>query len=272
MPKNTHNKTIAIFGGTFDPPHIGHILPLQETADKLRLTNIRLMPANIPALKQGVTAGHHRLEMTKLLCDIDPRFSIDLTEFEISDTSYTVNTLKHIKKAQPEQSIAFIVGLDSLLSLRKWHQWEALFDYCHLVVMLRPTQNHSATDKLIGKTHSIEDSLQRVRPNEVALKLNEFYTTEDEFNAIVGDKLDRKTHKLLIPKLANALNTRQSINQDSFQDIIGNSAQGKLWFVKNEVFPVSSTAIRQQIKSGEDIDDIVPQTILDYINKHQLYK
>ena len=99
MPNKTKQKQInAIFGGTFDPPHIGHLLPLQETADILGLLEVSLMPANVPALKQGISEGHHRIEMTRLLCEIDPRFKIDLTEFERDSISYTVNTLKYLKE------------------------------------------------------------------------------------------------------------------------------------------------------------------------------
>lgn len=263
MPSNYRNEQInAIFGGTFDPPHIGHLMPLQETADILQLPSVSLMPANIPALKQGMSEGHHRIEMTRLLCDLDPRFTVDLSEFERNSVSYTVNTLKQMKENRPKQTIIFIIGLDSLLSLHKWHNWEQLFNYCHLVVMLRPPLNSSAKDSKLLKHKS----------EEVALNLYDFYTSENEFNRIVGKEMDNNTRHLLISKLAHAVNDIQSINHSAFRDIIEKSAMGNLWFINNRVLSVSSSEIRQQIKTGVTPNNLVPQSILDYIQQHQLYK
>lgn len=263
MP-NTNNKNPinAIFGGTFDPPHIGHILPLQETADILNLAKISLMPAKIPALKKGISEGHHRVAMTRLLCEEDPRFTIDLTEFSRDSVSYTVDTLKQMKKEHPNQVILFIVGLDSLLSLHKWYKWEQLFHYCHLVVMLRPP---------VGDTHT-NIALAKPRSKEVALNLYDFCTSEVEFDSIVGADMDETTRFLLLSKLAQTEKQIQSINYSAFKDIISNSAEGKLWFIKNHVLPVSSSEIRRRMKTGETLNKLVPQSIVDYINKHQLYK
>ena len=263
MPSTTNKYQIhAIFGGTFDPPHIGHILPLQETADVLNLTKISLMPANVPALKKDISESHHRVAMTRLLCAEDPRFTINLAEFSRSSTSYTVETLKQMKNAEPNQIILFIVGLDSLLSLHKWYEWEHLFKYCHLVVMLRPSLNK--TDPNI--------STIKANTKEVASNLYNFHTSAIEFDTMVGKQMDEKTRLLLMSKLAQTEKQIQCINYSAFRDIISNSAEGKLWFIKNHVLPVSSSEIRQRIKTGKSLNNMVPQSVVDYINTHQLYK
>jgi len=273
MPSKTKHKQIkAIFGGTFDPPHLGHLLPLQETADILELPEVSLMPANVPALKQGISEGHHRIEMTRLLCELDPRFKIDLTEFERDSISYTVNTLKYLKEKNANQSIIFIIGLDSLQSLNKWHKWETLFNYCHLVVMLRPPLVTSVTSGVSINHNTDYKALSNPNLGEVALNLYEFYTSEEEFDTIVGKDLDKKTRLLLLSKLAQAENDQHSINHASFKDIISNSTMGNLWFIKNHVLPISSSEIRRKIKTGEALNNLVPQSVLDYIHKHQLYK
>lgn len=262
LSKSNKNQINAIFGGTFDPPHIGHILPLQETADILNLAKIALMPANSPALKKDITEGHHRVEMTRLLCAEDPRFTIDLTEFSRDSVSYTVDTLREMKQANPNQVILFIVGLDSLLSLHKWYEWEQLFQYCHLVVMLRPP---------LG-TINANIAMSKPSPKEMALNLYDFYTSEREFDNIVGKEMGEKTRLLLLSKLAQGEKHLQSINHSAFRDIISNSAVGKLWFIKNRTLPVSSSKIRQRIKAGKSLNELVPASVVDYINKHQLYK
>jgi nicotinate-nucleotide adenylyltransferase len=75
-----------------------------------------------------------------------------------------------------------------------------------------------------------------------------------------------------LSKLVTNEKQAQSINSSAFKDIIRNSSEGKLWFVQNQVLPVSSSEIRRRVKAGEALKNLVPQSIADYINKHQLYK
>jgi len=270
MPNQSSDDINAIFGGTFDPPHNGHLLPLQQAADILQLTHISLMPAKVPALKKGVSEGHHRIAMTRLLCEIDSRFSVNLSEFERDGISYTVDTLKHIKNKRPKQTIIFIIGLDSLRSLQKWHKWKTLFDYCHLVVMLRPALNDSSTQS--SGEFADKSIVRKLHPHEVASKLYDFHTSEAEFIKIVGSGIDEELRSLLVSKLAQAESTHRGINHAAFKDIIDKSAKGKLWFIKNSCLSVSSSNIRRQIENGETPNDLMPASIVNYIQTHQLYK
>lgn len=261
MDKGAQRESIkAFFGGTFDPPHYGHFLPLRETADLMQLSTISLLPANVPVFKKNVSAAHHRIAMCELLCQLDSRFTLDLLEFERIETSYTIDTLMQIKQHNPEQKIVFIIGLDSLKTLHLWERWQALFDYSHIVVMRRPTETK--------ETHSLTDFSQKA---SVASNLYNFYTSPKKFDTIVGPEMDEQTRLFLLSKLALAENNSECINYYAFKDIISNSAKGKLWFVNNHNLPMSSSFVRQQIKSGKVISDWVPESIANYIAQHKLY-
>ncbi|GAB55250.1 nicotinate-nucleotide adenylyltransferase [Glaciecola punicea ACAM 611] len=262
MDKNINKPAInALFGGTFDPPHFGHLLPLTEIADIAGLSTISLLPANVPVFKKEVTSAEHRIAMTQLLCDIDARFSLDLTEFSRAEVSYTIDTLSYLKEQNPAQPIVFIIGLDSLLTLHLWERWQQLFDFCHIIVMQRsPLDASNSTKATDGEVSS-----------KMASKLYNFYTSKQEFEHIVGPDIDKNLKIFLLSTLATAENGTQCINYDAFKDIIETSAIGKLWFIKNQILPLSSTHIRQHIKAGKDISNMLPTAILNYISVHKLY-
>jgi len=247
-----HKSIYAIFGGTFDPPHFGHLRPLQECATTLDLPSVALMPANVPAFKHKVSDSQHRIEMTRLLCELDPRFSLELIEFDRNKTSYTVDTLALLKQKYPQHTLVFILGHDAFLQVHHWHRWLELFDYAHLVVMARNTQ-------LANKT--------KLAPN-----LYNIYTNSYQFDSLFGTEMDDKTRLALLSKLVPAESVSQSINQGVFMDIISTSAEGKLWFVNNTLTPVSSTEIRNAINLNKDCSEMIPDSIVEYINRNRLYR
>ncbi|MFT4654260.1 MAG: nicotinate (nicotinamide) nucleotide adenylyltransferase [Kangiellaceae bacterium] len=251
----------TLFGGTFDPPHFGHLMPLKEIADITGLSAISLLPTNVSVFKKNVTKAKHRIAMTRLLCQLDSRLSVDLTEFSRKSISYTIDTLIHIKQQSPRQPIIFIIGLDSLLTLHLWERWKQLFDYCHIIVMQRTSL--TPIDSEISTSLTVS--------NKMASKLYNLYTSKRQFDIIVGPEMEEQTRLFLLSKLAQAENESECINQHAFKDIIDNSAMGKLWFIKNKMLPLSSSDVRRQIKTGKNISNSVPESISSYINKHRLY-
>lgn len=134
----------ALFGGTFDPIHYGHLLPAMALTKEVGLSQISLLPNNIPPHKpQPEASTEQRLTMLKLAIeDMPPVFSIDTREIlsdKLMQPSYTINTLQQwrIENGNSE-GLAFIMGQDSLLSLPTWNHWQTLLDYCHLLICRRP--------------------------------------------------------------------------------------------------------------------------------------
>lgn len=140
--------SIGILGGTFDPIHLGHTLPAKAVADYLSLTKVLLIPANIPPHKATPNvSAQQRAEMVHLACSTEPLFTCDERELKREGNSYTVDTLKELAKAFPQQTLYFIIGLDSLLTFTRWHKYKEILSLCHLVVNTRPNYQLDNLDK-----------------------------------------------------------------------------------------------------------------------------
>ncbi|GEA13297.1 nicotinate (nicotinamide) nucleotide adenylyltransferase [Alteromonas sp. KUL49] len=138
----------AILGGTFNPPHHGHITPALEVATHLGIKKLGLMPCKIAPHKPVQVEQKHRVNMVKVLCETDQRLYPELIELELPSPSYTVKTLKALKQ-RDKHTICFFIGADSLYTLHKWYVWETLLDYCHIVVMRRDDQQYSPPDHIL---------------------------------------------------------------------------------------------------------------------------
>ncbi len=147
---NAVTAVIGLFGGTFNPPHIGHVDPILKAAKDFALSEVRLLPALTPPHKNVFGATfEQRIKMVELVCNSNPMLQIELCEQHLPAPSYTVNTLAHLRKINPNASIVFVIGEDSLLNLDSWYKWHLLLDYCHLLVLPRPNcQLHPTTTLL----------------------------------------------------------------------------------------------------------------------------
>lgn len=130
---------VAIFGGTFDPVHLGHLRPALEVAETLGVAQMRLVPARIPPHRNdpGAAAGHRLAMLERALAGQD-RLFIDRRELERDGPSYTVDTLASLREEFPDQALALVLGEDAFASLSRWHRWHELPELAHLVVMTRP--------------------------------------------------------------------------------------------------------------------------------------
>lgn len=128
---------IALYGGTFNPVHVGHLHVAATVADRLQLPEIRLVLSARPPHRDPVPVGH-RLQMLELGCAEDDRFVADDREVQRRKASYTVDTLINERRRHPYSAIYWVIGMDSLLTLRSWYQWWRLLDLAHLVVVRRP--------------------------------------------------------------------------------------------------------------------------------------
>ncbi|OTA18753.1 nicotinate-nicotinamide nucleotide adenylyltransferase [Xenorhabdus beddingii] len=130
----------ALFGGTFDPIHYGHLRPVEALAQLVGLKQVILLPNHVPPHRpQPEATAQQRLEMVRLAVKDNPLFTVDTRELERKTPSYTVETLKSFRQEIGEQRpLAFIIGQDSLQTLHTWYKWEELLDICHLLVCSRP--------------------------------------------------------------------------------------------------------------------------------------
>ncbi|WP_435929505.1 nicotinate-nucleotide adenylyltransferase [Dryocola sp. BD613] len=130
----------AIYGGTFDPIHYGHLKPVAALAAQVGLHRVTIMPNNVPPHRpQPEANSQQRKAMVELAIAGNSLFKLDARELARAAPSWTVETLEQVRAEQgSQQPLAFIIGQDSLLSLQRWHRWENLLDLCHLLVTQRP--------------------------------------------------------------------------------------------------------------------------------------
>jgi nicotinate-nucleotide adenylyltransferase len=136
-----HEKApIGVLGGTFDPVHHGHLRLAEEAADALALERILLIPAALPNLRaQPRTEAAHRLEMTRLAVQGNPRLAVDARELARTGVSYTVDTLTELRAELGfERPLYLILGADAFLRLPAWNRWRTLFELAHIAVATRP--------------------------------------------------------------------------------------------------------------------------------------
>jgi nicotinate-nucleotide adenylyltransferase len=134
---------LGYLGGSFDPPHAGHLQLAQHALTALKLDKVFLLPCYQHAFNKSLSGIEHRLNMLKLLIADQDKIAIDLREAKQPGISYTLNTLQKIKQDSPgdHATIVFMIGYDVLLSLNQWERWQELFNYCHLGVFQRRGYN-----------------------------------------------------------------------------------------------------------------------------------
>lgn len=139
---------IAIFGGTFDPVHFGHLRSALEVREALNVSTVRFVPSCIPPHRDvPQTTPAQRLEMLRLAVSGEPGFEIDERELLREGKSYTVDTLRSIREEIGESvPLTFLVGFDAWCSLNEWHEWHHLLDYAHVAVLERPGYSDADLD------------------------------------------------------------------------------------------------------------------------------
>ena len=130
---------IGILGGTFNPPHRGHLALARHALDELSLDEVLLMPVNTPPHKPGGEdpGPAHRLEMCRLAVAGEPAISACGLELERGGPSYTADTLKEIHDRHPEAELTFIVGADTARTLPGWHEPQRVLELAELAVAAR---------------------------------------------------------------------------------------------------------------------------------------
>lgn len=222
---------IGLFGGTFNPIHVGHFRAIQEVQNRFALDKFYIIPAALPPHKEpgDVVDAKYRLEMIRLSVSEYPELlkTVILSDIELkrSGTSYTIDTVKHFKSILPYNSrLYLILGIDAFLEIDTWKSFFDLFDLTSFIVMTRP-----------GGVNA-----------EGALK---WKVLED----YIKEKISG-TYKF-------------SISQSCFV----HEKKQAIFYVDINSPDISSTKIRDFIKKGLPINSLVPKKVYDFIINKGLY-
>jgi len=139
LAENT-DSGVAVFGGTFDPVHFGHLRSAIEVREALQVETLKLVPAFIPPHRKAPTAtAEQRLAMLRLATSDSAYIEVDDREINRGGKSFTVDTLASIREEiGSSKPLSLIVGADAYVLLDEWVKWQTLTDFAHLVILERP--------------------------------------------------------------------------------------------------------------------------------------
>ncbi|GAJ99075.1 LOW QUALITY PROTEIN: nicotinate-nucleotide adenylyltransferase [Geomicrobium sp. JCM 19055] len=143
-------RKVGILGGTFDPPHYGHLVLAEQVLDQTQVNEIWFMPTNVPPHKknEGMATKEQRLKMAELAIKDQERFFCEDVEFERSGPSYTIDTIAKLQRAYPDDTFFFIIGGDMVNQLEDWYKIEQLKKLVTFIVAERPNDPLSHKQKM----------------------------------------------------------------------------------------------------------------------------
>jgi len=195
---------IGLLGGTFDPPHLGHLALATAAREQLALDKVLFLPVGDPPHKQDqvVTAVSHRINMVQATIAAHPHYTLDESDIHRPRPHSTVTLLPLLRQQHPDATFWLIIGADSLRDFPTWHDPSGIVTQCRLAVLARPS---------------------------VVLDWEELQTAVSGLQTAVD-------------------------------------------FLDPPHFRISSTDIRQRVRDGVEIDELVETAVCDYIHDHHLYK
>ena len=224
---------IALYGGTFDPVHAGHLEIARRVAEVFDIETVLFIPAQMAPHKIGrpVTEPIHRYAMLALATQDDPRLKISTFELEAPDRRYTVDTVEHFKRELGDASdLFFIMGADSWSEITTWREWERLLTMTNHIVVTRPGYEPSTTQ--VG---SISERIDDLRNMECA-DLSALSEKRRLVGALQGDA--RIFFTDVVMKDVSATSIRRLASEGRFEELTG----------------------------------LVPGPVLEYIRKYGIYR
>nr|WP_281258193.1 nicotinate-nucleotide adenylyltransferase [Leucobacter massiliensis] len=131
-------RRIGVMGGTFDPIHHGHLVAASEVAQSFALDEVVFVPTGRPWQKQNVSPSEHRYLMTVIATASNPRFSVSRVDLDRDGPTYTVDTLRDLRRQYPDAELFFISGADAVEQIVSWKDVDQLWELAHFIAVSRP--------------------------------------------------------------------------------------------------------------------------------------
>ena len=243
---------IALFGGTFDPIHTGHVQAARAAIRMFRLDRVLFVPTGRPPHKRGdhLTPFPHRYGMTVLACAGDRRLIPSLLEAPSAEgkTCYSIDTVRRVRRSlHMDDSLFFLIGVDAFLDLPHWKEYRRLLDLVDFIVVSRPGFD--------------VDEIRKVVPDGMSRLSDPLH------HPSVPSSLRRGIGAALAPSLA-----RRGLRGGAGQLDTIHLRRSTLYVLRGVHMHVASHAIRQAISSGRTVTGLVPRLVEEYILKEGLYE
>jgi nicotinate-nucleotide adenylyltransferase len=230
-------KRIALYGGTFDPVHAGHLEVARRVLQLFEIKTVLFIPAQMAPHKIGrpVTEPLHRYAMLALATQSDPNLSISSFELDDSDRRYTVDTVKHFQRTLGDETeLFFMMGADSWSEITTWREWERLLAMTNHIVVTRPGFEPTATH--VG---AISERVIDLRTSLECADLS-----------------------ALLPKRCQGTALQ------------GGARTPRIFFTDVVMKDISATRIRRLAREGrtDELTEILPAAVLEYIKKYGIYR
>ncbi len=198
MAKNRY----GIFGGTFDPIHFGHLIAAQTALESLKLDRVVFMPSAHPPHKDipSVSPYTDRKLMVELATKNNPKFMVSDLEAERPDPSYTVRTLKDLRREFPESGyqLILLIGADNLVDFKNWKEPERIIDQIEIAVLARPGYKESDAPEIFrGKSKWVQIPLIEISSTDIRNRMRHNLPIQYQVPQNVIDFITRK--KLYFP-------------------------------------------------------------------------
>ncbi len=190
---------LGIYGGTFNPVHMAHLLIAERVTDALSLERLLFIPCAVPPLKPDtdLVPGNHRYEMVKIAISGNPRFSVSDLEIRRAGKSYTIDTVTQIASEYQlrRDELFLIIGADNLPTLPKWKNTTAIHALCRFVLVRRPHHTLSSAmttlldDSVVVDVPLLEISSSEVRARVAACKSVRYMVPEGVLDYIQKQRL-----------------------------------------------------------------------------------
>jgi len=144
-------KRVGVFGGTFDPPHLGHLILAEEIREAFDLAEVYFMPCNEPPHKdrEDLTDAKHRFAMVVAATLHNAAFVASPIEVNRPGKSFSIDTVRELGEIMDDDTeIVFVTGLDAFLEIETWEGYEQLLELCHVIVVSRPGHGFEDVAKL----------------------------------------------------------------------------------------------------------------------------
>ena len=167
---------VGVFGGTFDPPHVGHILTAGDAYETLALDTLIFVPASGQPFKvntPAIASPEDRLEMVRLAVGDDPRFEVSGVEIERGGLSYTVETLEALAVSRPGAKVFLILGIDALGSFKRWRSPERIRELATIAVLSRGDSSLDVPESGAGAVVRVSSRRVDVSSSEIRRRLRE---------------------------------------------------------------------------------------------------